>query len=566
MARIRRHLRGFSLHTALVLGALLFSFPFAWMVLTSFKMDKEIFREGVSFLTRMMPRIPDPRLRSPYVDPATYAALARPSDEEFASDRWTRELQRQIAGRIAAGIAAVPSPIPASVAYAEFEPEAVQGVWRVLTQRIPPEIWRLPTDNLLDEIGGRVTPDIVRTVADESCRRFAIGDVRIKTDDFREVNLAGGQDPARLWTAAPAGAATFRTDLEGIEPHWIEYDLEASPKIVLEAAFDAGLPVERVRKFRVAFRADETWHTLRFQIEKDGVLYENVQPHFLGGDRWAEVTLQEPSAEDRSLRIKSWTVIREAGRDPRFDLGPNSFRVRLIVERQGAAGAALAKAAFNYRQALRYVPFWRYAATSVALVILNVVLTTLSCSLVAYSFARLRWPGRELCFVLLLATLMIPPQVTQIPGFVIIRTLGWYNTLTPLWIGACFGNAFFIFLMRQFLKGIPKDLEDAARIDGCGYFRVYWNIMLPLVKPTLAAIAIFTFMAVWNDFMGPLIYVNDQRLYPLALGLFAFQLVAGSNYGMLMAGALIMTVPVIAIFFFAQKYFIQGVTLTGMKG
>ena len=212
------------------------------------------------------------------------------------------------------------------------------------------------------------------------------------------------------------------------------------------------------------------------------------------------------------------------------------------------------------------MPFWRYAATSVALVVLNVGLSMLSCSLVAYSFARLRWPGRDLCFILLLATLMIPPQVTQIPGFVIIRTLGWYNTLTPLWIGACFGNAFFIFLMRQFLKGIPKDLEDAARIDGCGYFRVYWNIMLPLVKPTLAAIAIFTFMAVWNDFMGPLIYVNDQRLYPLALGLFAFQLVAGSNYGMLMAGALIMTVPVIAIFFFAQKYFIQGVTLTGMKG
>ena len=153
----------------------------------------------------------------------------------------------------------------------------------------------------------------------------------------------------------------------------------------------------------------------------------------------------------------------------------------------------------------------------------------------------------------------------MIPGFVIIKTLGWYNTLTPMWIMACFGNAFFIFLLRQFMKGIPQDLEDAARIDGCGFLRIYWHVMMPLVKPTLAAIAIFTFMGVWNNFMTPLIYINDQRLYPLALGLFAFQTVSGGNHAAMMAASLIMTTPVIVIFFFAQKYFIQGVMLTGMK-
>jgi ABC-type glycerol-3-phosphate transport system permease component len=165
-----------------------------------------------------------------------------------------------------------------------------------------------------------------------------------------------------------------------------------------------------------------------------------------------------------------------------------------------------------------------------------------------------------------LATMMIPGQVTMIPYFLIVRSLGWYNTLYPLWVGSFFAGAFNVFLLRQFLKGIPRDLEDAAKIDGCGFWRVYWHIMLPLIKPTLAAIAIFTFMGVWNEFMGPLIYLTDQRLYPLALGLYAFNVSSGGSMGMMMAGSLLMTVPVVVIFFFAQKYFIQGVTLTGMKG
>jgi len=199
-------------------------------------------------------------------------------------------------------------------------------------------------------------------------------------------------------------------------------------------------------------------------------------------------------------------------------------------------------------------------------VLVNVTLTVFACSLIAYAFARLQWPGRDFCFLLMLATLMIPGQVTMIPHFLIWKYLGAYNSLTPLWLGHAFGSAFFVFLLRQFLKGIPRDLEDAARIDGCGTLRIYWHLMLPLMKPSLAAIAIFTFMGTWNDFMGPLIYLADQRLYPLAFGLYAFSVQVGNNPALTMAGSLLMTLPVIIIFFFAQKYFIQGVTLTGMKG
>jgi multiple sugar transport system permease protein len=194
-----------------------------------------------------------------------------------------------------------------------------------------------------------------------------------------------------------------------------------------------------------------------------------------------------------------------------------------------------------------------------------------SCSLVAYSFALLRWLGRASAFAILLGTMMIPPQVTMIPQFLIFQKLGWYNTLKPLWVMSFFATAFSVFLIRQFMKGVPRDLEDAARLDGCGFLRIYWHIILQLIKPALAVVAIFSFLATWNEFMGPLIYLSDQRLYPLAFGLYAFQIQSlqpgtSAGVGMLMAGSLLMTLPVIAIFFFAQRYFLQGITLTGIKG
>ncbi|HIJ73105.1 MAG TPA: carbohydrate ABC transporter permease [Candidatus Hydrogenedentes bacterium] len=227
--------------------------------------------------------------------------------------------------------------------------------------------------------------------------------------------------------------------------------------------------------------------------------------------------------------------------------------------------ATLNKYANNYRDVLRQVPLWAYVKNSFLLVGLNIVGQILGSSLVAYGFARLRWPGREFCFMLVLATLMIPAQVTMIPVFLIFKYLGWYNTLRPLWVPAFFGSAFYIFLLRQFMRGIPSDLEDSAKIDGCGFLGTYGRIILPLIKPALAAIGIFTFMGVWNDFMGPLIYLSDQELYPLSLGLFALQVFRGGNFGLMMAASVLMTVPVVLLFFAAQRHFIQGITLTGMK-
>ncbi len=223
----------------------------------------------------------------------------------------------------------------------------------------------------------------------------------------------------------------------------------------------------------------------------------------------------------------------------------------------------------NYQRVFEAIPFWRYIGNSLWIVVLATLGTLFSSSFVAYAFARLNWPGRTLAFGLLLSTMMLPAQVTMIPSFMIWRSAGLYNTLCPLWLPAWFGTAFFIFLMVQHMRTIPKDLEEAARIDGASVLRTWAQIILPETKPALAAIAIMVFMASWNEFMAPLIYLRDQSLFPLSLGLYNLRLdnpEGGTDWTLIMAGNVLMTFPVVVVFFLFQKYFVQGLTMTGMKG
>lgn len=225
----------------------------------------------------------------------------------------------------------------------------------------------------------------------------------------------------------------------------------------------------------------------------------------------------------------------------------------------------------NYTEALDFLPAETlkglvYVWNTVYVTMLSIIGTLLSSSLVAYSFARLRWPGRDTLFLVLLATMMLPGAVTMIPVFLIFRALGWVDTLRPLWIPSFFGGAFSVFLLRQFFMTIPMELEDAAKIDGCSYFGIYRRIMLPLIKPALAALTIMTFMGSWNNFMGPLIYINSPEKMTLAYGLQLFQGAHAAEYGLLMAASTLVMLPVLLVFFFTQRYFIQGITLTGIKG
>jgi multiple sugar transport system permease protein len=220
----------------------------------------------------------------------------------------------------------------------------------------------------------------------------------------------------------------------------------------------------------------------------------------------------------------------------------------------------------NYPDVFDYAPFLLYFKNTMIIEVACILGTLLSSSLVAYGFSRLNAPGKDFLFILMLSTMMLPYQVWMIPLYVLFTKIGWVNTFYPLTIPAFFGNALYIFLLRQFFLTIPKELEDAARLDGCSYFRIYWQIMLPLTKPALATVVIFTFMGVWNDFLGPLLYLQEPEKYTLAIGLQVFLSQHGADWGLLMAASTMIVLPVIVTFFFTQKQFIQGIVLTGLKG
>lgn len=220
----------------------------------------------------------------------------------------------------------------------------------------------------------------------------------------------------------------------------------------------------------------------------------------------------------------------------------------------------------HYRLGLQSMPFSMYLTNTVVICVLSVIGTVLSSSLVAYGLSRIEWKGRNWLFWVIIATMMIPGQVTMVPLFAVFTKLGWVDSYKPLVVPAFLGNAFFIFLLRQFFMSIPSALTEAARLDGCSEFQIYRLIILPLAKPALATVGLFTFIETWNDFLRPLIYVFDESRYTLSLGLQSFLGQYGNYFGRLMAMSTLVVIPIIILFFLAQKTFIQGITMTGVKG
>jgi multiple sugar transport system permease protein len=219
----------------------------------------------------------------------------------------------------------------------------------------------------------------------------------------------------------------------------------------------------------------------------------------------------------------------------------------------------------NFGKAIEQMPIDRYLLNTVLVAGLSVVGTLVSCPLVGYALAKFTWPGRGVLFFVVLATMMLPPQVTMIPLYLVFDSIGLTGTFWPLVLPTFFGTPFFIFLMRQFLINVPDDLLAAARLDGASEFRIYWQIVLPLAKPAIATIGIFQFMWAWTDFLNPLIYLNDEQNYTLSLGLYNFFSENGIAWGPLMAASVVFTVPALIVFLIGQRFFLSGIATTGLK-
>jgi multiple sugar transport system permease protein len=259
--------------------------------------------------------------------------------------------------------------------------------------------------------------------------------------------------------------------------------------------------------------------------------------------------------------VNAWQLGKVQGAEARsFEVDPSQVRSEI----KPVLG--------NYSEAIRVlasgdITFFTYLSNTLLVAVLSVLGTVLSSALAAYGLARVAWKGREGLFSLTLSTMMVPFPVLMIPLYSVFRALGWIGTLLPLWVPACFGGAFSIFLLRQFFLTIPSELSEAARIDGCSELTIFWRVLLPLAKPALSVVALFQFLFVWNDFLGPLIYLSQPETFTMALGLQQYQSQSGgSESHLLMAASALLVLPILLLFFLAQKTFIQGISTTGMGG
>ncbi|OQW95385.1 MAG: hypothetical protein BWK77_07570 [Verrucomicrobia bacterium A1] len=284
--------------------------------------------------------------------------------------------------------------------------------------------------------------------------------------------------------------------------------------------------------------------------------------------RW-DVVPARTLRKERSLRwdnfgkaIRALGVVDFTARD--LSDGPFAWLPTHTAQR--AANALYARIPQRMKN-LFSLAFVRYLKNTLILCVLTVIGTVISSAMAAYGFARIPWRGRNRVFIIALATMMIPFPVVMVPIYCMFRWVGWIGTLRPLWVGSFLAGAFNVFLLRQFFLTIPKDLSDAARIDGCNEFRIFWQIILPLCKPALMVVGLFQFMGAWNDFLGPLIYLTNQKDFTLALGLQFYQSQqGGTEWHYLMAASALVVLPIIVLFFFTQKTFIEGISMTGIKG
>jgi multiple sugar transport system permease protein len=373
------------------------------------------------------------------------------------------------------------------------------------------------------------------------------------------------------WTCVPAKEIEERTRL-----WWenfilaVEY-LSDTDEMPLETETDGSLPEKAgggglPTVPRLSFRWGEQqavdlarYHLLRLRAraEQDSRLALRAETR-----EGETLTLKEgirlsPGVQDIDISLPR--LLRAAGKR-------HSCRLNALWFDQPAA-AGTTTVISEARLILNRATFWTYLGNTLTVCLLGCIGTVLSSSLVAYGFSRVQWPGRDRVFWAVLATMMIPFPVTMIPLFGVFKGLGWVGTLKPLWVPAFFGSAFNIFLLRQFFLTIPQELSDAARIDGCSEFGIYWRIILPLSKPALAVVFLFHFLYAWNDFMGPLIYLTRPETFTLSLALQFYQSQhGGSEWHLLMAMSVLILLPVVVLFFLTQKTFIQGIATTGMKG
>ena len=553
----------------LVAAAFCTMIPLLWLLTSSFKTANEIFAVPIQWFPSLPPRVAS----SPYVLKEAYPKIEKP----VAIDETTwNELQPQLAQAIwtkAQSHIAANAQFSNYVASEQLQAEMIEGLWQQLVTTLPDEIWHETTGSVVTAVEAAVIPEVVDTIWSSVYREVAIGTLQIEDIDFNRTPIE-----AVKWEPTSEISARIRPSEDTQTVANLSYNFQDSDTLHITAAIPIPVPIAQIRRLTLPVRGDASYHRLSLSVSvlhpgevtnntANGITYQPTHPFVLESALWKEAVwrLHGIPGELESSHITMHAVETDDAAPSIVEAGTeNQLFLQLTIHQPSYLSIAWDKLTSNYRNLWKTVPYNRYFINSIFIATASTLLTLFFCSLGGYAFAKYQFRGQKVLFGILLASMMVPFQVLLVPLFGLMYDIGWLNSYKAIIIPFSVG-AFGVFLMRQFIVTIPSELLDAARIDGCSEFGIYYRIVLPIIKPALGALTIYSFLGSWNGYLWPLIILRDEAKYTLPIGLANLVGIYRQDYGMLMAGTLLSLMPIVILFLAMQREFVQGITLGSVK-
>lgn len=554
----------------LVTAAFCTMVPLLWLLTSSFKTANEIFAVPIQWFPSFPPRVAS----SPYVVEDAYPKIEKPVVvDETAWAALQPELTRAIWTEAQSHIAAN-AQLSNYVPSEDLRTEITEGLWQQLIITLPDEVWRGTTASVVTAVQDAVIPEAVDTIWGSVYREVAIGTLQIEDIAFNRTPIEGVK-----WETASETRTRIRPSEDTQTIANLSYNFQDSDTLHISATIPTSVPIDRIRRLTLPVRGDASYHGLSLTVSvlhsgeatnnntTGGITYQPTRPFVLESALWKDAVwrLHGIPGELESSHITMHPIEIDDAAQSIVEAGTeHQLFLQLSIHQPSYPSIVWDKLTSNYRNLWKTVPYNRYFINSVFIATASTLLTLFFCSLGGYAFAKYRFRGQKILFGILLASMMVPFQVLLVPLFGLMYDIGWLNSYKAIVIPFSVG-AFGVFLMRQFIVTIPSELLDAARIDGCSEFGIYYRIVLPIIKPALGALTIYSFLGSWNGYLWPLIILRDEAKYTLPIGLANLVGIYRQDYGMLMAGTLLSLMPIVILFLAMQREFVQGITLGGVK-
>ena len=567
----------------LVAAAFCTMVPLLWLLTSSFKTANEIFAVPIQWFPSFPPRV----AASPYIVEDAYPNIEKPT---MIDDTTWNELQPGLTQAIwtkAQTHIAANAQLSNYVPSQKLQTEMIEGLWQQLVTSLPDEIWQGTNTSIMAAVQDAVIPETVDTIWGSVYREVAFGTLQIEDIDFNRTPVEDVK-----WDISQGTDAHIRPSVDTQTVASLSYDFQGSDTLHITATIPASVPIERIRRITLPIRGDASYHHLSLTVTvlqseetmntaTNSIIYQPTRPFVLESALWKDSVWRLHGIPGE---LESSHIVMQQNNNPQLSTEEpnnskssnlpafhtpeatdgNQLRLQLKIHQPAYLSIVWDKFTSNYRNLWKTVPYNRYFINSVFIATASTLLTLFFCSLGGYAFAKYQFRGQKILFGILLASMMVPFQVLLVPLFGLMYDMGWLNSYKAIIIPFSVG-AFGVFLMRQFIVTIPSELIDAARIDGCSEFGIYYRIVLPIIKPALGALTIYSFLGSWNGYLWPLIILRDEAKYTLPIGLANLVGIYRQDYGMLMAGTLLSLMPIVILFLAMQREFVQGITLGSVK-